>query len=244
MTRNGSTAPFPNELTTPPTWRSQTSRGSCGSKRPSSLIRPPYRRVSRERRRLGCEQNQAARYRGCRWANRRRTRPRNACDRRIGSRLRHCCGADPRGVAWRGCALARLSAAPVHGSASATHRRQDRGEGAPSGGRADRVGRSVRQPPGGAAPAVGAAAVGGAAVRVAGCLQLAALACPQRRCTRLGCGATTPGSSETTVVSCGRSAEAFTGVNTAGKGVTWVQVIFPIRYHPATSTTTQTTLEL
>src|SRR3954471_2957955 len=37
MTRNGSTTPFPNELTTPPPWSSHTSRGSSGSKRPRSL---------------------------------------------------------------------------------------------------------------------------------------------------------------------------------------------------------------
>jgi hypothetical protein len=28
MTRNGRTTPFPNELTTPPTWRSQTRSGA------------------------------------------------------------------------------------------------------------------------------------------------------------------------------------------------------------------------
>src|SRR4051812_35536207 len=43
MTRNGSTTPFPKELTTPPTWSSQTSRGSCGSKVRSRPFSAPGR---------------------------------------------------------------------------------------------------------------------------------------------------------------------------------------------------------
>src|SRR5436305_15315122 len=38
MTRNGRTTPLPNELTTPPACRSQTSRGRRGSKRPRTAL--------------------------------------------------------------------------------------------------------------------------------------------------------------------------------------------------------------
>src|SRR6476659_7808612 len=45
MTKNGSTTPFPNELTTPPTCSSQTSRGSCGSNLPRTLNAPGRNRT-------------------------------------------------------------------------------------------------------------------------------------------------------------------------------------------------------